>query len=77
MNEKKYNTPTQEKGEAKLRQGKTPGEQEKENYAEHLARVIPDADHSKALLQAHYKALQSPQPSINDVRGRTISDPEE
>ena len=33
--------------------------QEKENYAEHLARVIPDADHSKALLQAQYKTLHT------------------
>jgi hypothetical protein len=28
-----------------------------ENYAEHLARVMPDADSSKALLKARYKAL--------------------
>ena len=41
---------------------KKPG-QEKENYAEHLARVIPDADHSKALLQAHYKTLHTDQPT--------------
>lgn len=32
-----------------------------ENYAEHLARVTPDADSSKALLKARYKALHHPE----------------
>jgi hypothetical protein len=30
-----------------------------ESYAEHLARVTQDADHSKALLQARYRALHA------------------
>lgn len=38
------------------------GEQANESYAEHLARVMPDADNSKALLQAHYKALHDANP---------------
>jgi hypothetical protein len=36
--------------------------QANESYAEHLARVMPDADNSKALLQAHYKALHHADP---------------
>jgi hypothetical protein len=47
-------------------------EQEKENYAEHLARVIPDADHSKALLKAHYKALHT-DPSTECTTGKSSS----
>lgn len=35
------------------------GRQTGEGYAEHLARVTQDADHSKALLQAHYRALHA------------------
>ena len=31
--------------------------QASEGYAQHLARVMQDADQSKALLQAHYRAL--------------------
>jgi hypothetical protein len=31
--------------------------EETENYAEHLARVTPDANSSKALLQARFKEL--------------------
>jgi hypothetical protein len=42
------------------------GNQAKENYAEHLARVTPDADHNKALLQAHYKALHNIDPDYTD-----------
>ncbi len=30
-----------------------------EAYAEHLARVTPDADCSRALLQANYRALHT------------------
>ncbi len=39
--------------------------QAKQSYADHLARVIEDADadHSKALLQAHYKALHTDPPT--------------
>jgi hypothetical protein len=37
--------------------GRTRGEAEREHYAEHLAKVTPDADHNKALLQARYRAL--------------------
>lgn len=41
------------------------GRQTSEGYAQHLARLTPDADHSKALLQAHYKALHA----VTDSRG--------
>lgn len=30
---------------------------EREDYAEHLAKVTPDADRNKAALQARYRAL--------------------
>ncbi len=33
------------------------GEPTTENFAEHLTRVTPNADSSKALLKARYKAL--------------------
>jgi hypothetical protein len=35
------------------------GCQASEGYAQHLARLTPDADRSKDLLQAHYKALHA------------------
>jgi len=35
------------------------GRQASESYAEHLARVTQDADLSKALLQARYRALHA------------------
>lgn len=35
------------------------GRQAGESYAEHLARVTQDADRSKALLQARYRALHA------------------
>lgn len=41
--------------------------QANESYAEHLARVMPDADNSKALLQAHYKALHHADPDYTDT----------
>jgi hypothetical protein len=39
---------------------------EREDYAEHLARVTPDADRNKALLQARYKALHDAEPDNAD-----------
>lgn len=41
--------------------------QASEGYEQHLARLTPDADHSKALLQAHYKALHA----VADSQGDT------
>ena len=58
-------------------QNKPSGQQEKENYAEHLARVIADADHSKALLQAHYKALHSAPADSTAPRPTFSGEPEE
>ncbi|MCB1688549.1 MAG: hypothetical protein KDI33_08690 [Halioglobus sp.] len=52
-------------------------EQEREDYAEHLARVLPDADHSRALLQAHYKALHTAPSSRSIRKGRSSRDSEE
>lgn len=43
------------------------GDQEREDYAEHLARVTPDADQNKALLQARYKALHDADPENPDT----------
>jgi len=37
------------------------GEPTTENFAEHLTRVTPNADSSKALLKARYKALHHPE----------------
>jgi hypothetical protein len=38
-----------------------------ENYAEHLARVTPDPECSKALLKARYKALHDAEHSGTDT----------
>ncbi len=39
---------------------------DREDYAEHLARVTPDADRNKALLQARYRALHDEDPDHPD-----------
>jgi len=41
------------------------GEPSTENYAEHLARVTPNADSSKALLKARYKARHDAEQDAN------------
>ncbi len=43
------------------------GRQASEGYAQHLARLTPDAGYSKALLQAHYKALHAVADSQSDT----------
>lgn len=43
------------------------GRQAGEGYAEHLARVRLDADHSKALLQAQYRSLHAATHSHTDL----------
>ena len=45
------------------------GKHVSENYAAHLARVTQDADHSKALLHAHYKARHHALHTPSDASG--------
>jgi hypothetical protein len=61
----------------KSRQAEQPGLQDKENFAEHLARVIADADHSKAFLQAQYKALHSAPPIASSARHKESGEADE
>lgn len=42
------------------------GKHAREDYAGHLARVTPDADRNKALLQARYRALHDVDPDHPD-----------